>query len=186
MGGQQTRGPVESNQLQRLMQTVWPQNPPAGQMSPLQRLSYATAGPQGLQKAAQDVGAQFTQGLQNLQQNPMAAANLALAFSGEDESVLGSGGEATGPETIRLYRRAPEPTGAVAGDKPHQGLWFTANKEYAENFNKAAHPDWKIYYVDLPSAEAQKYLATGEHPMSKIHVLPRDVAAQASELQSSR
>ena len=79
---------------QQVWNKLWPQTPAPGQMSPLQRLGYATAGPQGLQKAMQDYYAQMQQSAQQAAQNPeQFAMRTALAFGGE------GGGEGGVPET---------------------------------------------------------------------------------------
>jgi hypothetical protein len=60
MGGQQSVMP-HPGLFQQMLETAWPKNPPPGHMSPLQRLGYGTAGPEGLQKATQDYLAQMGQ-----------------------------------------------------------------------------------------------------------------------------
>lgn len=98
MGGVLSAGPVESG-LQQAGQFLWPANPAPGQMSPLQRLGYATAGPQGLQNAMQDYWTQLQQ------QGPAGTAmQWGMGISGGG----GEGGEGALSEYEHAVKSRPD------------------------------------------------------------------------------
>ena len=79
--------------LKGIGNALWPQNPAPGQMSPLQRVGYATAGPEGLQHAEQDVDAQLQQDIAWAHAHPESAAMAgALGMAGADITSAVPGG----------------------------------------------------------------------------------------------